>query len=57
MGDGMTLRLLLQVAIDPLAFGAVEDRVDARLVRRQRAVVEVGGVMDMAGAPSASCST
>ena len=44
LGDGVTLRLFLQFAVDPLALGPVEDRIDAGLVSRQGAVVEIGGV-------------
>jgi hypothetical protein len=44
VGDGVTLGLLFQLAIDPSALGAVEDGVDPRLVRRRRTVVEIGGV-------------
>jgi hypothetical protein len=43
LGDGVTLRLLFQLAVDP-ALGAVEDGVDSRLVRSRRTVVEIGGV-------------
>ena len=45
---GIALRLLLQLAGDPGAFGPVEDRVDARLTLSQRPVVEIGRVVQMA---------
>jgi hypothetical protein len=44
VGDGVTLRLFLQLAVDPSALGAVEDCVNAGLVRSRRTVVEIGRV-------------
>jgi hypothetical protein len=44
LGDGVTLRTPLQLAVEPLALGPVEDDIDAGLVRCQWAVVEIGGV-------------
>ncbi len=49
LGDGVALRLLLQLAGDPGALGPGEERVDAGLVLGQRPVVEVGRVVQVAG--------
>jgi hypothetical protein len=47
LSDGVSLRPALQFAVDPLALGPVENRIDAGLVRRQGAVVEIGGVREV----------
>jgi hypothetical protein len=47
LGDGVTLRLFLQFAVDPLALWPIKDGVDTGLVRRQGAVVEIGGVREV----------
>ena len=49
LGDGVALRLLLDLAGDPGALGPVEDRLDARFALGQRPVVEVGRVVEVAG--------
>jgi hypothetical protein len=50
LGDGMALDLLLKLARDPLAFGAVEDRFDAGFARSDWPIVEIGRVVHMTGA-------
>ena len=51
LGDGVALRLLLDLAVDPRALGPIEDRLHARLALGQRPVVEVGRVVNVAGRP------
>ena len=51
LGDGVALRLLLDLASDPRALGPVEDRLHARFALGQRPVVEVGRVVEVAGRP------
>ena len=41
VGDGVRLYRLLQIPVDPGALGPFEERVDLRLVVRQRPVVEI----------------
>ena len=48
VGDGVRLRRLLQTPADPGALGPFEERVDRRLVVRQRPVVEIRRVVQMA---------
>ena len=48
VGDGVRLRRLLQIPVDPDALGPFEERVDRRLVVRQRPVVEIRRVVQMA---------
>ena len=49
LGDGVGLGLALQFAADPGAFGPGEDLVNGWLALRQRAVVQVGRVVQVAG--------
>ena len=51
LGDGVALRLLLDLASDPRALGPIEDRLHARFALGQRPVVEVGRVVEVAGRP------
>ena len=46
--DGVRLRRLLQLPADPGALGPGEERVDRRLVVRQRPVVEIRRIVQMA---------
>ena len=48
VGDGVRLRRLLQTPANPGALGPFEERVDRRLVVRQRPVVEIRRVVQMA---------
>ena len=48
-GDGVALGGLLQGGADPGAFGPGEDGFVLRFVWGQGAIVEVGGVLDVAG--------
>ena len=49
LGDGVALGPSLQLAVEPLALGPVEEGRDAGLAGRQGPVVEIGRVMDVAG--------
>ena len=49
VGDGITLRFLLQFAIDPLAFRPIENDIADRFVCRQGPVVQIRCVIDVAG--------
>ena len=48
VGDGVRLRRLLQIPANPGALGPFEERVDRRLVVRQRPVVEIRRVVQLA---------
>ena len=44
----VALRLLFELAADPVAFGPLEEGFHARLALGERPVVEIGGVVDVA---------
>jgi hypothetical protein len=47
MGNDVTLHLLLQPTVDPVALRTLQDGVDAGLAMLQRALVEIGGVREV----------
>jgi hypothetical protein len=50
-GDGVALRLVLQLASDPCTLGPGEQRVHAGFVFHKRPIVQVGRVMEVARVP------
>ena len=49
VGNGVALCLLLQFTVDPLAFRPAEQGLAIRLACGQWAIVEIGGVVNVAG--------
>ena len=51
LGDGVPKRLRLKRTANPATFGTRQQRVHVKLTSGQRAVVEVGGIVQAAGRP------